>query len=643
MVGRAGDAYERDAERAADAVVRGRNVGPLGAAPARVQRACAACCDCATCAGHEEVVHRKPTGGEDGVALDAQTGGRVEAVRKAPGESLAPDVQPRMNRQFGVDLSRVRVHRDDTAASATRALSARAFTIGNHVAFERGGDAPHNPAGIHLLAHELAHVVQQQPNVRRSELPATGGQPLGTGERSFFEPRFGRSLTHVRVHEGAEAASSARRFGALAFTYGNHVVLGDGAQVHTAQRRQLLAHELAHVLQYRGTAEPGRVEIGAPDSAAEAEADVAGERVLAGHTTRVTARDAAPVVRRLIPSKKCSNDEHALLILQWMVRLGVYRELLKNAKYDNVRATMLRKLDIAEALLQGYQECGRVNAPASGIVGFVSTTPATTPVGPVWSPPPVVAPTPVVEPPVIETPAPTSPGGMSGGGLGWGIVITIGPALLEWGLNRALSPSPEGTEIKIEDLKQVMAELEAQMNALRQAVEAVTKIEPKVAPSPKVDPRTSPKVDTDTDVDKDEKPEDEKRSCDIKDFSCKQVPIPRKGGDSKFARRHNRCADSVTIPAYKGKDVCINGKAFDAVDASGALWEIKAHAWSYATIYQNPKMAARIARDIASSLFDELLIARTCRRSFKVGVRDAGLKTAIKRYLPGLDIEVLKC
>ena len=363
---------------------------------------------------------------------------------------------------------------------------------GDHSEQEADRVAPevmsHADASMHLLAHELAHVVQWQPNVRRPESPAPGGQQLGTGERSFFEPRFGHSLAHVRVHEGAQAASSARRFGALAFTYGNHVVLGDGAQAHTAQRRQLLAHELAHVLQYRGAAGPGRVEIGAPDSAAEAEADVAGERVLAGQTASVTARDAAPVVRRMIPSKKCSNDEHALLILQWMVRLGVYRELLKDARYDNVRAAMLRKIDIAEALVKGYQVCGRVNAPASGIVGFVSTTPGMTPIGPVWSPPAVVAPAPVVEPPVIGTPAPEAPMGMSGGGVGPAVVITLGIAGIEW----LLRPTPTGTEIKIEDLKQVMAELEAQMNALRQAVESVTKIGPTVAPSPKVDPRTSP-------------------------------------------------------------------------------------------------------------------------------------------------------
>jgi hypothetical protein len=246
---------------------------------------------------------------------------------------------------------------------------------------------------------------------------------------------------------------------------------------------------------------------------------------------------------------------------------------------------------------------------------------------------------PFVEPPTITTPVPETPTGMSGGGVGVGVVIALAGATIDWALNRALSPGPSGTEITVDDLKQVMTELENQMNGLRKAIEAG----PQLAPAPKVTPQT--KVDTDTDVDKDEKPDDEekRRSCDVRDRTCLQVPIPRKGGSEKEARRHNRCADSVTIPAYKGQDVCINGKAFDAVDAAGALWEIKAHAWSYANVYKDSKMADRIGRDIAFSIFDELIIARTCRRRFRVGVRDGAMIPAIKKYLPGLDITVLKC
>jgi hypothetical protein len=649
-VGPADDAIEREADRAADAIVRGHGVGPLAAASPRIQRACATCGGgtsqqpphawCASSAGEEDdVVHRKTVGPSAGGPLDAVTGACVDAVRGANGEPLPPDVQYRAERQFGLDLSHVRVHHDDAAATAARALSAHAFTIGRHVAFDRGAYAPRTGTGMRLLAHELAHVVQQDPTLRRSPAPSARGQPLASDERTFFEPRFGTSLAHVRVHDDSEAASSARELGATAFTYGNHVVLGAELRTGTSQRRRTLAHELAHVLQFRGTAAADRVEVGAPHSPAEHEADVAGERVLAGRPVSVTARDAAPVVRRMIPSKKCENDDHPLLISDWFIRLGVYRELLKDAKYDKVvRAKLLHECDVAEALIKGYQQCGRVNAPSTGVIGYLASppvAPTTTGITPMVEPVPVE--------PMVEVPPAEAPSGMSGGGLGGGIVIAFAGATLQWALGRWLSPSPSGVEITFDDLKQVMQQVGADFTAARTAADAAAKakvdIKPDAAPAAKADP----KVDTKTDVDVDEKPEEERRSCDTKDVTCKQVPIPRKGGDTKFARRHNRCADKVTIPAYMGMDVCINGKAFDAVDAEGALWEIKAHAWSYATIYKDPKMAKRIADDIASSLYEELKIARKCKRKFKVGVRDAGLKDALHKILPGLDITVLSC
>jgi hypothetical protein len=63
--------------------------------------------------------------------------------------------------RFGHDLSRIRVHADaETSWLATR-LNAKAFTVGQHIVFGEGQHAPETPAGRHLLAHELTHVVQQ--------------------------------------------------------------------------------------------------------------------------------------------------------------------------------------------------------------------------------------------------------------------------------------------------------------------------------------------------------------------------------------------------------------------------------------------------------------------------------------------------
>ena len=67
-----------------------------------------------------------------------------------------------MERAFGRDFSHVRVHTDTPAAASARALRARAYTLGADIAFAPGRYAPSTPAGRSLIAHELAHVVQQQ-------------------------------------------------------------------------------------------------------------------------------------------------------------------------------------------------------------------------------------------------------------------------------------------------------------------------------------------------------------------------------------------------------------------------------------------------------------------------------------------------
>ena len=61
---------------------------------------------------------------------------------------------------FGYDFSDVRVHTGATADDAARRLGAEAFTLGNDIAFAQGRFDPTWSVGTHLLAHELAHVVQ---------------------------------------------------------------------------------------------------------------------------------------------------------------------------------------------------------------------------------------------------------------------------------------------------------------------------------------------------------------------------------------------------------------------------------------------------------------------------------------------------
>jgi hypothetical protein len=66
-----------------------------------------------------------------------------------------------MEPRFGQDLSQVRVHTGEAAAESVRATNALAYTVGRHVVFGRGSYEPWTERGRRLLAHELAHVIQQ--------------------------------------------------------------------------------------------------------------------------------------------------------------------------------------------------------------------------------------------------------------------------------------------------------------------------------------------------------------------------------------------------------------------------------------------------------------------------------------------------
>ena len=89
----------------------------------------------------------------------------AELLQQAgPGRPLDAGVRERMESSFGADFSEVRVHDDEVANQASRALAARAFTRGSDIYFARGESL----ADTTLLAHELTHVVQQNPQITRS-------------------------------------------------------------------------------------------------------------------------------------------------------------------------------------------------------------------------------------------------------------------------------------------------------------------------------------------------------------------------------------------------------------------------------------------------------------------------------------------
>lgn len=85
----------------------------------------------------------------------------VGEVLGSSGTPLDTGTRSVMESAFGHDFSRVRIHTDQRAASSARAVGALAYTAGPNVVFAAGQYAPSESQGRHLLAHELAHVVQQ--------------------------------------------------------------------------------------------------------------------------------------------------------------------------------------------------------------------------------------------------------------------------------------------------------------------------------------------------------------------------------------------------------------------------------------------------------------------------------------------------
>lgn len=98
---------------------------------------------------------------EGGGAAPENIPREVTEVSRAEGRPLDPRTRAFMESRFGHDFSHVRIHTDARASEAARAISAQAYTLGRDVVFRTGQYRPDTESGKKILAHELAHVVQQ--------------------------------------------------------------------------------------------------------------------------------------------------------------------------------------------------------------------------------------------------------------------------------------------------------------------------------------------------------------------------------------------------------------------------------------------------------------------------------------------------
>lgn len=123
-----------------------------------------------------------------------------------------------------------------------------------------------------------------------------GGEPLDRAVRADLEPRFGFDFRQVRIHRDAQAECAAVGLGASAFTLGSHIAFGRGAYApQTSAGRDLLAHELTHVVQQSGGESP-QWTVGEPCDRVEAEADQ--HRPVSAERPRIR-RKVSPEIEKL--------------------------------------------------------------------------------------------------------------------------------------------------------------------------------------------------------------------------------------------------------------------------------------------------------------------------------------------------------
>ncbi len=92
----------------------------------------------------------------------------VHEVLNSPGEKLNEPTRMFFEPRFGHDFGKVRVHTDEKAKESAKSLNALAYTAGENMAFAAGQYAPNTAGGMRLLAHELAHYIQQQNEESRT-------------------------------------------------------------------------------------------------------------------------------------------------------------------------------------------------------------------------------------------------------------------------------------------------------------------------------------------------------------------------------------------------------------------------------------------------------------------------------------------
>jgi hypothetical protein len=202
MVSRPSDIFEQEADRVADAVVAGQSVHQMSAESAgesNLQRT-------PTIDGQGPEPDELGMNGQPIIRRSADGAGHASATLSTQiqatlgsGHKLPEATRRELGGRMGADFNDVRVHTDPGAADMCRELGAQAFTLGRDIYFNHGRYNPQTAAGVHLLAHELTHTMQQAGPIRRLSITPT---------KTFTKGKCGQYSVYWNFASGVAAPAS---------------------------------------------------------------------------------------------------------------------------------------------------------------------------------------------------------------------------------------------------------------------------------------------------------------------------------------------------------------------------------------------------------------------------------------------------
>lgn len=98
------------------------------------------------------------------LSLEGNFSNEINATLSSNGQPLNAEMQSVMESGFGHSFEQVRIHTDSKAAKTAKLLNAKAYTVGQNIVFDDGQFNPFSKEGKQTIAHELAHVIQQEGN-----------------------------------------------------------------------------------------------------------------------------------------------------------------------------------------------------------------------------------------------------------------------------------------------------------------------------------------------------------------------------------------------------------------------------------------------------------------------------------------------